>query len=526
MRRARVIGTLITGAILASGACADPRFGDAQPATTAVSAGGHGGHGGAAAGGRGGHGGQGGATTGGEHGGSSSAGGLGGASADAGLGGAGGAHPPTAEWAATLASDAPSTVHALAVHPSGESTVVGAGQGMDFGDGYQSTIGTNPMFIARYRASGALRWGHALDASGDQSVARGAAANVDEVVVVGSCQSELPLVDLPLQCDDLGDGFVLRLRADGTTRWVKRLSGTATSEARAVAAGKDDATFIAGSYTNDVDLGDGVTFYGAADRDAFVAKVDVDGATLFGTPIGGQGDQEATALAAIEDDVLVAGVYAKQIHVGYGGAAQAGATAEAFLARIQGETGDVVWLRSIGSPSHVAIHRIAVSLTGRVAVVGAFTGGIDYGGGPKHAGALDDVFVAVYDAAGQLAWERAFGGPKYQEPGGVAFDDASGDVLVSGSFQGSVLVGQTALASPSDPEDCADCLDAFVAVLDGKDGAPRWAAGYGTTGLDRAADLGALPGGFLLAGDQAGSIDFDPAMTLSAGSFVARFDIP
>ena len=101
--------------------------------------------------------------------------------------------------------------------------------------------------------------------------------------------------------------WLLRLAPDGTVRWEKRLSG-----------GKDDAS---DSLDAIVPAGDGGFFMsgsteskGAGRKDAWLVRIDAEGAVLWDQQFGDQFDDEFTALTAMPDGgVLIGGSTAVKV---------------------------------------------------------------------------------------------------------------------------------------------------------------------------------------------------------------------
>jgi hypothetical protein len=143
---------------------------------------------------------------------------------------------------------------------------------------------------------------------------------------------------------------------------------------------------------------------------------------------------------------------------------------------------------------------IAVDSKGNVIVAGSFTGSIDLGcGALADAGASTSVFVAKLDPSGACLWSEGFsasqgidgGGPPEAWAGGVAVDP-SNNVILTGAASGSIAFGSNQLTG------------AFVVKLD-PSGAPLW-----STGLDVALGPGVAvdaSGNVLLLGTFDGSID-------------------
>jgi hypothetical protein len=94
-----------------------------------------------------------------------------------------------------------------------------------------------------------------------------------------------------------------------------------------------------------------------------------------------------------------------------------------------------------------------------VVVTGSFEGAVDFGGGELVSAGAADVFVATYSADGRFVWARAFGGPGSDRGLSAAFD-AVGDVLLAGSFEGTVDFGAGPLTS-------AGATDIFLVRISG-----------------------------------------------------------
>lgn len=148
---------------------------------------------------------------------------------------------------------------------------------------------------------------------------------------------------------------------------------------------------------------------------------------------------------------------------------------------------------------------IAVDAAGNVYVVGSFSGTMDADPAPDREALLHsadgspDAFLAKYDAAGALVWARQMGGAGWDIAYGVAVD-GSGNVHVTGSYEGAAQFGDVSLSSTGSAE------DAFVTKLDAN-GTFLWADGLaGTSGGDY------REFGFELGVDDAGNV-------YTAGSF-------
>ncbi len=132
-----------------------------------------------------------------------------------------------------------------------------------------------------------------------------------------------------------------------------------------------------------------------------------------------------------------------------------------------------------------------------------------------------DIFVLKLDPAGNHLWSKSFGG--YSEDYGEAITaDASGNVIVTGSFMGTVDFGGGPYKSAGSctGEPCTPRSDIFVLKLDAL-GKHVWSKGFGGADSWRGgSDVGAdSSGNVLLSGYYFGSIDFGSGPLQSAGKW-------
>jgi hypothetical protein len=163
-----------------------------------------------------------------------------------------------------------------------------------------------------------------------------------------------------------------------------------------------------------------------------------------------------------------------------------------------------LWSRSAGGPAVTTADALAITAGGGVIVAGTFSDDATVLGAqalpyPALEGGAEgpDLYVAEYDGTGALSWVQAFNGPGIQMVAGAALDPSQ-DVLVAGSFGGSVTFGATTIAA--DESEAAGAVDGFVAKLD-PGGAPLWARRFGGPGDDMVMGVAAdEEGSVLVAG--------------------------
>ena len=138
-------------------------------------------------------------------------------------------------------------------------------------------------------------------------------------------------------------------------------------------------------------------------------------------------------------------------------------------------TGQRRWAKRWGGASADNGKAITTDGSGNVLVGGSFAGTVDFGGGALSSGGMDDAFVAKYLSDGTPVWSRRLGGTGNDGVTGIAVD-RSGNVFVTGYFQNAVDFGGGALSS-------AGLNDIFVAKYSATGGF-LWAKRFGSTSDD------------------------------------------
>jgi outer membrane protein assembly factor BamB len=111
-----------------------------------------------------------------------------------------------------------------------------------------------------------------------------------------------------------------------------------------------------------------------------------------------------------------------------------------FLAKLDA-SGSPLWSKSFGDMENQQGAGMTVDSAGNVLIAGTFASTVNFGGSTLVASGNDnDIFVAKLDANGEHLWSNRFGDSSDQFGASIAVDSA-GNVLLTGSFTGSVSFG-------------------------------------------------------------------------------------
>lgn len=179
----------------------------------------------------------------------------------------------------------------------------------------------------------------------------------------------------------------------------------------------------------------------------FVTKLRPDGTHLWSTMLGGDGLGGVQALAiAANDDIVIGGSFNGTLDYGGGSLVSAGRE-DAFVAKLDPD-GAVVWAHAGGSAAREqAVLSVVTGEGGEIAITGKFSETIDWGTGPLLPTGDVSMFVAKLDANGEPRWAVRYGSDEVARGHSVSLD-AAGDVVIAGGASGVLDLGGASLVDP------------------------------------------------------------------------------
>ncbi|WP_438015797.1 hypothetical protein WMF18_33730 [Sorangium sp. So ce315] len=316
------------------------------------------------------------------------------------------------------------------------------------------------------------------------------------------------------------DIFLAKLEPDGSHAFSRRLSvdnsdGLFVSY---IAILPDDGVVLSGRYEDGIDLGDGnhIMSSNPDGSGSFVAKFLANGELEWRRNLfTGTGDAFALGLAATPDgDVVLAGSFEGEVNLG--SSTLRTAARDAFLVRLDGETGDEQWSRQLGDPEDtmttatIAATAVAADPDGNIVVGGRFTGSIHSVfarrrfESPSGAGA----FLLRAVSTGDTDWVAFLQGEGDASVSDLDFD-ARGNVVASGVFSGAISIEARGSLGAHQTSGAAD-LDLLLVKLSSA-GNHLWSLKFGDDSTQLEGDAwdsssSGLVGGPRVAVDAAGDI--------------------
>jgi hypothetical protein len=416
---------------------------------------------------------------------------------------------PAHLWSKSFGSTNNDTPYAVAVDADGSIILVGAFQGsVDFGGGVLASAGGDDIFIAKYDAGGAHLWSQRFGSTQDDQ-ARGVTTDAaGNVYVTGKFRVTVSFGGGNHTSAGQDDIFLARYNADGYFLWSQSYGSTSTDIGGSVAVDGSGNVLLTGVFSGSVSFGGG-SLISAGLYDGVLAKYDAGGAHQWSQRVGGNNwDVPAVVLADASGNAFLAGYFAGTANYGGGSLVSAGGY-DIVLAKYN-SNGVHQWSQRFGGTGDDAAASAALDGSGDLLVTGYFNGAVSVGGAVLANAGFADVFVAKYSSGGVHQWSQSFGGTDYDAGAGVAAD-AEGNTTVTGYFVGTVSVGGPPLVS-------AGFADPFVARYNAS-GVHLWSRRCGGTDGDYPAAIAQDPaGGVVFTSTFIGTADFGGSLT-SAGAY-------
>jgi hypothetical protein len=408
-------------------------------------------------------------------------------------------------------------VREVAFDADGNLYAVGEFSGtLDFGGDPLISGGSDDVFVVKLDPSGNHVWSRRFGDAASQGAVGVAVDSGGGVVVAGRLNGSMDVGGEVLTNEAEEDIFVFKLDSEGTRVWARRFGdpdAETSQTATDVAVDKDGNVVLVGYLSGQTLDFDGEVL-AAMGGGPFVTKLSPDGATVWATTFGDAQNQGARQVAVDSaGNIAVVGYFSGVIN--FLGVAVLTATGmDAFVARFD-SGGNCAWaskIDSVDSMNGPYPTGVVVDSAGNVIVGGRIASSTDAGGGTV-APSMSDALVVKYSSGGAFQWQKLFGGPDIDTGPNVA---GGADDRLALTFYSS---GTVDLGTGELPPNALS--DVVLAALD-TDGTVRWAKRYGLAGSQQSYGVAVGPKGEIGLGILAsGDIDFGSGALTTKGDDVA-----
>lgn len=274
-------------------------------------------------------------------------------------------------------------------------------------------------------------------------------------------------------------------------RWASRAGGSGHDYGTGITVDSEGNTFVCGYFRGQARFNNDTALAGKGEADMFLAKYNRIGELVWVRQAGGSADDFARGVAIdAEGNCYLTGSFQSPT-VDFGGeVVKRNSDTEIFVAKFD-SNGKVLWVRQAGGTGGGSGNAITVGVDGYVYACGYFSGDTTFSDLTLKNSGFSDMFVARYDANGELDWVRQIGGAGDDVAAAIVVD-AQGNAYITGGFEDEVRFSRSITLSSG------GLMDSFVAKLDNT-GRTVWAQRSGGPNHDIGYSIGLDPHGNVLA---------------------------
>ena len=245
-----------------------------------------------------------------------------------------------------------------------------------------------------------------------------------------------------LRCGTTEHIFVAKFSPAGNVIWATSAGGDGSDQVTAIATDPGGNIYITGYFGSDSIAFGSTVLVNHGFNNVFIAKYDSSGNAIWAKSIVGTDDDAARGIATDSSGnvYITGGFTSASISLGTITLHQVGSGGSEFFVAKYDSAGNVLWAKMAGSINYESSSPgagIAVGESGNVYVTGSFSGNtlvfdaieITTPGSYTNY----SVFIAKYDAAGNVLWANSAGGRANDFSHAIAAD-ADGNTYITGYF--------------------------------------------------------------------------------------------
>ncbi len=384
-----------------------------------------------------------------------------------------------------------------------------------------------------------FQWGWNIGGSTEDSITSLYVDNKGNVYITGRFFNTIALAPgYQLTSNGSSDIFLAKYDTAGNLLWAFNIGGAGSDEGFSVAVDAQGNVYLTGKFAGTVDFSPTSAAYTLTSKggaDVFLAKYDASANLLWAFNIGGNSSNDWGRSIAIDaqGNVYLTGVFEGTADFDPSITTYnltSNGWQDVFVAKYS-PAGNLLWAFNVGGTEWDEGCALAVDTQGNVYVTGWFWGSADFDPSPTTYNLTSngnwDMFLAKYDALGNLLWAFNVGGAGWNDKGNALAVDTQGNVYVTGWFWGSADFDP----SPTTYNLISKSKDIFLAKYDFS-GKLIWALSVGGGNEDEGLALFTdLQGNVYMTGTFMGTVDFDPSpfirrLTSNGGKdlFLAKYD--
>ena len=333
-------------------------------------------------------------------------------------------------WNKLLGGDGDDTPISIQQTTDGGYIVAGYSYSSANGDVTGTNHGSEDYWVVKLDALGNIIWNKLL--GGNQTdVATGIQQTTDGGYIVAGYSGSSANGDVTGTNHGSGDYWIVKLDALGNTVWNKLLGGTDEERAYSIQQTSDGGYIVAG-YSNSSASGNvtGTNHGPSLTGDYWIVKLGAVGNIIWNKLLGGNGTEAPNSIQqTIDGAYIVAGASNSSANGDVTGVNHGGN--DYWIVKLDA-SGTILWNKLLGGNNNDLAKSIQQT-TDNGYIVAGYSGSSANGDvtGTNHGG-LYDYWIVKLDAAGNISWNKLFGGNLNDVANSIQQQNNNGNYIIAG----------------------------------------------------------------------------------------------
>ena len=314
--------------------------------------------------------------------------------------------------------------------------------------------GNHDIYVAKYSPTGALVWIRTAGGwDGDYAHAL-ACDGTKYVYVAGEIEGEGTIIKfigstITLKVRGINDAFLAKYDFNGNLIWARQAGGAGDDEALGVTYDKEENVYICGYFNDGATFGT-TTINGRGGKDMYIAKFNKDGVFQWVRTGGSAGRDEAKSIKCdASGNIYVCGMYENGAVFGSQTLSSPLTYFNNFLAKYTPD-GTLEWIKTSGGDYDDVAWSLTIDNSNKIYITGEFNAHALFSGLSLITTGSADIFIACYDASGNIQWVKKAGGSNIDRARGIGTDGTN--LYITGQFGMSANFGPYSVAGVDNSE--------------------------------------------------------------------------
>ncbi len=247
---------------------------------------------------------------------------------------------------------------------------------LTFGDSTISAVGEQDLFIAKWTQEGELHW---VSRVGEEGVFRAVPLDIDSegnALISGSFQGKASFNTTVIQSNTPDDDvYLAKWNPDGEILWALKLGGVLEAEYGDLAVGKDDITYVTGSFFGSISPGDDLFRLNSDgfNTDVFLYGIDSEGQPVLAKKIGSNDEDVGAAITTLPQSIILGGHFEGSLIID-GSVLNATPGFLSSFVLAMDANGNVQQITDLSSTGFMLLRTLTANTDGSVCAAGTFQG--------------------------------------------------------------------------------------------------------------------------------------------------------